>query len=308
MKNIFYLILGMVSLLFAGCDKEDKNLKPSYEDVNWYAIQDDPTNDLKHLIFEVYDKTGIPIFYNDTIGSQDRGLDGYGEPVIYYEILDLNYTIESHRDYVSYTLSNKEEELTDGVNFLKDRVFPYLYKGIRPQCYLLVDELILSSFNEHEEGVYRGMTATVIGRLSELKDMTEDELNRFAAEVRATAMTPYIQANYNKELQPFYSVSEIVSNGVTISLYGQTITRYGGSVPYKAYKDYGFLNPDPDFLFSSFVYTAPGRERDMVEYITEVLVGKDEAFKEQYESSALILQKYEVMKQVVAQVLAATRK
>lgn len=304
MKAIYYYLHVIICLLLVACDSDDENLKPSYEDTNWYVIKDNPSNDLDHLIYTVYSDTGVPIFYNDTIGWQERGLDGYGDPIIYYEVLSVNYTIDNATDYVSYALSEKSEDIESAVDLLKDKVLPYLKKGMRPQCYLLVDELILSGFKAHEEGVYRGMTTTVIGRLKEIKNMNTEEQNRFAAEIRAAGLGYYIQKYYSENLSAFYGVSVVLNNGQPMSLYGQAIMRFGGSVPYKAYKDYGFLNADADYSASSFSYNAPKREQDVTAYVTEVLLNDDDAFLSKYAGYEWILRKYDFMKKVVVEVLS----
>ena len=61
-------------IFFLGGCYHESELKQSYFDENWYVLQDsdDP---LDHQRYLIYKETGIPIFYNDTIGSQNRGVD-----------------------------------------------------------------------------------------------------------------------------------------------------------------------------------------------------------------------------------------
>ena len=64
-----YLIYSIIFLALIACSKdEDEEGKISYDDIDWYAIQDSD-EPLDHLIYQCYDEYGVAIFYNDTIGS-----------------------------------------------------------------------------------------------------------------------------------------------------------------------------------------------------------------------------------------------
>ena len=60
MKRILYCLMG-ISLFFVACEKENSP-SPSLEDRNWFVIKDNPSNPLDHLIYRVYENTGISIF------------------------------------------------------------------------------------------------------------------------------------------------------------------------------------------------------------------------------------------------------
>lgn len=95
-KLIYMLLLGV----FAACSKEDA-LTPSVVK-NWYVIT--PTENMDEvdgLIYSLYDKYGKAVFYEDTIGSEDRGWkDENGNPKPYYEVLRLDYDMTELNDIV----------------------------------------------------------------------------------------------------------------------------------------------------------------------------------------------------------------
>ena len=68
-KNKFLYVL-LLSVLFSACDKED-NLTPSNLGKDWFTIEnsEDPVD---RAIYQFYEETGIPVFYNDTIGQETR--------------------------------------------------------------------------------------------------------------------------------------------------------------------------------------------------------------------------------------------
>ena len=135
------LYLGYI-VMMGGCYHESE-LKQSYFDENWYVLQDsdDP---LDHQRYLIYKETGIPIFYNDTIGSQNRGVDAFGDPVIYHEVLHPDYTITSMFRVSTYELSDQREDLLIGVRFIQDRIIPELISPLMyPRCFLLVNKLTM---------------------------------------------------------------------------------------------------------------------------------------------------------------------
>ena len=85
-KNKFLYIL-LLSVLFVACDKED-NLTPSNLGKDWFTIEnsDDPVD---RAIYQFYVETGIPVFYNDTIGQETR-VDNWGNSYTHYEVLQFS--------------------------------------------------------------------------------------------------------------------------------------------------------------------------------------------------------------------------
>ena len=65
MRNAIYLILA---LLILGCEKEN-GLTSQIELENLYEIKDDPSDPIKHRVYEIYDRYGVPVYFNDTIGK-----------------------------------------------------------------------------------------------------------------------------------------------------------------------------------------------------------------------------------------------
>ena len=89
MKNKF-IVYGILSVLsFVGCDKED-DLSWNGERTNWFEIQDKPGR-FNQLAYQVYRESGLPIFVNDTIGTEVRGTDAYGEPMLSVTVLLHNW-------------------------------------------------------------------------------------------------------------------------------------------------------------------------------------------------------------------------
>ena len=102
-KLIYILIIGV----FIACSKED-SLTPS-EVKNWYVIT--PTENMDEvddMIYQLYEKYDIAVFYKDTIGSEDRGWkDENGNPKLYYEVLRLDYDMTEEVSITNKITFNK---------------------------------------------------------------------------------------------------------------------------------------------------------------------------------------------------------
>ena len=131
-----------------GCSKED-DLTPSYVDAEWFMIQDNPDDAVQHAAYGVYSSWGIPVFLNDTIGQQERGIDHNGQPIVYHKVLDLNYNLNNPANVYSIVakriaLIQDEADKLAGIEFI-DKVFLPLV----PDIFHIQSTLQTFHANEH---------------------------------------------------------------------------------------------------------------------------------------------------------------
>lgn len=119
MRRIIYILLAFMVL---GCQKEDA-LKSNLEYERLYVIEDDPSDPVKHRVYEIYQQYNVPVYFNDTIGRLFVKNDVYGNPVYRYETLDLSWGITSYS-----SLKYSYEYMTDPTEQLKalDLIEEYL--------------------------------------------------------------------------------------------------------------------------------------------------------------------------------------
>lgn len=91
MKKI-YLLLSLAALLFGACGENDNDFTPSNGERNWLIVEDNPNDPIDHQRYLIFQETGIPIYYNDTIGSEERYSYATGDPYTYYEVLQVFYS------------------------------------------------------------------------------------------------------------------------------------------------------------------------------------------------------------------------
>lgn len=92
MRNVIYILL---IVLISGCQKEDA-LKPNLEYDHLYVIEDDPSDPVKHRVYEIYKQYDVPVYFNDTIGKIFMKNNIHGNPVYRYETLDLGWSFTSY--------------------------------------------------------------------------------------------------------------------------------------------------------------------------------------------------------------------
>lgn len=75
MRNVIYLVFAFLIL---GCGNEDE-LTSKIEIENLYGIQDDPSDPVKHRVFEMYSEYGIPVYFrHDRANFREKRCDRKG--------------------------------------------------------------------------------------------------------------------------------------------------------------------------------------------------------------------------------------
>ena len=299
--RFLYVYIGLFILTLTACSDDDGDLSPSLGDQNWWEIKDNPDSELDHLIYEVYKESGISIFYNDTIGREVR-TDDFGNKYNYYKIIDIDYNIENRSTRADYELADQDEQKMEGVWCLRDHVIPRLIPGMRPRCFLMVGYLRLNPNNASEDciregSVYHAMEATVVGRLRTLADLSEQERDRVAAEILAAGIANYIYNHESAELEMFYNMSTVIEKDNVVSMYDKYVDLWYSDELVPEY--YGFLSSSWYFAEEDDMYKTPLYLQDITQYVTEVMLGDDEAFMQKYASYEVVRKKYQIMQKIV---------
>ncbi|WP_099290483.1 hypothetical protein [Butyricimonas sp. Marseille-P3923] len=308
MKILNYLLLG-VALCFAACNDDDENLSPTGE-TNWFVLEDSD-DELGHLAYEIYKETGVTIFYNDTIAKVQRGVNSLGEPMYRYEVLGINYNVNSHYNY-RYPLLTERDKIKKGMEFLRDEVIPGLLNGASPCSFLLVDSLInKSNVNENTlylKDVFKARRTTCVA-LYEKKE-TEIDKKSLGATVLAEEYAAYMNGMESDNLTVFCSFSVgKVDKVMNKPLYGVSMKETNKDTDWdEDCRKFGFLSYDKGKKFTVnkktgklTEYTCPTVIQDIADYVKEVLLGDDAAFEEKNGEFKLCVEKYKLMKSIVSE-------
>lgn len=189
-----YIWFILACFLTVGCSDENE-LKPSSADRDWFVIEDSEDH-IGHERFLLYEKYGIPVFVNDTIGVEERGVDYYGNPVMYYCTLDINYTVgapvtDNGLQSRRYSLLESLEDQLAGISFLDNYLIPALPENMYFNSILLLDSLYEMRMNgwaveRKDLNVYQGTLTLAIGQVKSIAKMTPEEQNKHKGLILAT--------------------------------------------------------------------------------------------------------------------------
>ena len=215
-----WMLYSLMALFFIGCADEDE-LEPTPMK-NWFAIEEKENMDVvDQKIYDLYQKFGIGIFYNDTLGFEDRGRrDSVGNVMYHYEVLDLNYNFTTTAStnkvtwkLVDVTTKENKERLLPVLNFLESTLLPFLVSVEVNLPAIVITETFKVS--NKAKTVYRGFNFLGIA----LGTFADD------ADTKTTYQAAFIAQTCAKKienmLQPFREVSELALADLTTSTWGK---------------------------------------------------------------------------------------
>ena len=160
----------MVIALTLSCSKEETTTFNDY-DKNWLVVEDDANDASTHARYLFFKETGIPVFANDTLGSQQR-IDVFGKEYIHYEKLSMSYSlggIQSGAPPLVQSFSYcKKEDVHAALTFLKSEIIPMLPEGIHIPSILLVENMTSNAFGPY---AFKGFNTIVIAQVSKIPGM-----------------------------------------------------------------------------------------------------------------------------------------
>jgi hypothetical protein len=301
MKRLTIITLALV-IFCTSCQKEEVTKFADY-DKDWFVLVDNPSDPADHAEYLFYKEFGIPVFYNDTIGVQDR-VDVWGNKYMHYELLSLNYSMggmasSGNSPTISSLTYCSKESVPGAISYLKENIMPLIPDVIHIHSFLLVESMTSLSFGN---AAFKGMNTLVISSASKLSTMTDDQKKKFNGAVLRAALSDYIinQGLFDTELEKFSKVSSVLCP--TKNIYGlytyylssSYITGLPAGVPINI-NTVGFLSTDP----SSTYYTPLTTWMDVNMYLEAILSGPQADFVSKYGTIEKIMTKYAIIKNII---------
>jgi len=304
MKRITIITLTLL-IFCTSCQKEKVTNFPDY-DKNWFVLEDNPSDPADHAAYLFYKEYGIPVFYNDTIGVQER-VDVWGHKYTHYELLSLNYSMGGMASSTSSpTISSltycSKQSAPSAIRYLKENIMPLIPSAIHIHSILLVESMNSQSFGNY---AFKGLNTLVISSASQLPTMTDAQKKKFNGAVLRAALSDYIinQGHFDTELNKFYKVSSDLCP--TKNIYGlntyylnsTNITGLPANVPINI-NTVGFLSTDP----SSYYSTPKSTWMDVNMYLETVLSDTQADFISHYGTFDNIMTKYAIIKSILEKI------
>lgn len=285
--RIAFYILVLLPLL-AACDKTE-DVTPSLADSNVFEPAEDDCSETAQIRREFYHETGSYLLFTDTLRTVSSGFGLDGTAGMTTELLDvMGYAMVGYGSTTKYAYGyiTDPQEQRDAVRLVREHLLWRMGRAL-PYSFLLVNSISYWD-SSRKTDVYEtkllGMRAYVIS-LNEGAAFSDPEAyfgNMIADMVRTKILTMS-----EEELAAFYDFSR--------EYYYEDKTAFGLPATYSSDAtmwEYGFFK---DVYGRSF----PDSAYDLKAWISSVTAYSRERFEAIYGSSAVMMNKYDVMAGII---------
>jgi hypothetical protein len=284
MKKYFPLLTAAVMCFLLSCSKENTPAaSPDQSDA--FIRVDNPASEADHQVYLLYQQTGIPVLFTDTLRKDPLAMLNFRYAIIGTDsLLTIRY------------LTNSADRVT-GVSFIKNEILPHLGKALKPYSILLTDSVY--SFTgavpnrvRVNYNAYPGLATLLIGKVSKISAMIPDSVKTYKKDIFKSILTQPL--NNSGVLIAFNAVSAAYYNKYA---YGTTATV--SYVPYNVKEAYGLLS---DGTESTSFYAIGDQVADLAQYLNKVLVLTSQEFTAKYGSYPLVMTKYALLQKALTAV------
>ncbi|PWK79818.1 hypothetical protein LX99_00278 [Mucilaginibacter oryzae] len=299
MKSNIYVVLMVLCAVLSSCRKEHATVFPDY-DKNWLVVEDNPNDATVHDSYLFYKDTGIPVYTNDTIGSQKR-IDVFGHPYTYYEVLSLSYSlggVQSGAPPLVQSFSYcAKSDVPAALAFLKNEIIPVLPKSVHVPSILLVESLNTNAFGSV---AFKGFNTIVMAQISRIPTMDQATKAAYKGAILRAMLTNAVLADkYADILDKFYSVSrKYMTTRDAYGTYIYQLSYYVSGLPdgvAATPQAIGYLDVDTRNPY----YTPISTWIDVTMYLEAAMSNTDTQFRQLYGNNPVIMLKYGYIRQIL---------
>jgi hypothetical protein len=291
-----FFIFFFLALFTISCAKED-SLKPTQIDEDYFTVSPDATDPISVLRRKFHEDHNIHLLFTDTLRHEQRGIYADGTPFWFTETIDLNYIIpvNTQEDYrLTYleTQTNREKS----VEFVETYILPHLGGSLIPYSILLLQQLYTYDdyYDELEQLDYCNSFRSLAVSTGEIIEMADEEKAAFCTPMFKDIIKNKLTASM---LEPFYTFCE--------EFYGEYFEDLAkeGKLPsdmdpknmtLENVRTLGFLRE----AYSGAKYFR-SNDYDRDDYINVIFNLSESEFMEQYDNYPVIIQKYNILKQII---------
>lgn len=182
-------LLTIALVLFSACSEDA--LVANIDFSSPYVLQDNPSDRVQHACYEIYERYGVPVFFNDTVACYPNGTDQQGNPQVRYETLDLNWKFQSHdRGKVQYRFDYTRDEEAQ----LQSLEFARLFLGrasqkMRPFSMMLADSVHVGA----KTPIYVNGFRTLV--MTQLQGLTAEQMDSCATAILQSMVLDRVKLN-----------------------------------------------------------------------------------------------------------------
>lgn len=298
-----YIIPFLLATFLIACGKDDK-ITPSKGETNWLVLEDsdDPIDHLRYRIFEEF---GIPVYYNDTIGSEER--ESMSGTYTYYERLQVFYNPGGAITNGRFVLVKEKNNVEPVLEFLRNKMLPQIPEGFYIPSLLLVDSIYLPAVTQ----AYKGLNTIACAGVSDFAKMDEAEMRWWQGAVMCTILSGGLLEQESEWLEKhFYAKTLAVDSRATMystatrkllvfstSVLGQLAADKVITVEQQTLGYCGFLNYKHDPSKPERSAYTPTREEDVQQFCETIFALTAEEFEARWGEYPVVMAKYEALKE-----------
>ncbi|MBO9632986.1 MAG: hypothetical protein J7578_07680 [Chitinophagaceae bacterium] len=298
----------LLTLSVLSACKKEATPAPSHKDENYLVVKDNPADPVDHRIFQFFENTGIPCFYNDTVAKVQVGISSTGVPQYSFQRLVLSYSPLGSIKSQLFATKNKQY-IPAILDLLKSELVPKLPAGIFIPSILFVDSLTLGDFFIDMDDPAVGWDAvagfnTVAIRCRDVASMNADEKRLYIANIITGVVVNKMMSTQNTALQKdFYSISRALAkpelgdmdvyNSFPLEFFLPALPEPGH------YALMRFLPYKVQFDDLVIYYTVPPREEeDLKMFLVAVLYYTTQEFNTKYDQYPAIKDKFRILGEI----------
>lgn len=289
--------LFAILLLMVACHKEAAIVPSNPEDVI-LTVKDNPSDPTDHAIYQFFQNTGIPCFYNDTLNSSRTVINGVLRNN--YTILKMNWSPATGKDtLVQYRLPANKVSIIPMLNLVKEELLPLVPPSIPFRSILFVDTLFSYAdirLPDTDPRVPKAAYAGFSGLVLPIVDPdTMNEASRKAWAGHALAALCFRKITQLSDIdlyKDFYSISRTAFQN---DIYLTEFTSWfpDGS---KAPEDFGITYY---YRFYEFIIICSEQE-DLQAFLSELFSHSRAELNNRYAAYPVVLQKLEVLRGIAS--------
>ncbi|WP_187376694.1 MULTISPECIES: hypothetical protein [Butyricimonas] len=315
MNKIYFLIICCMLGICVACNLEENNdVRATDLDLDYFVVSDDYDNPVDSLRYEIFEKYGVPVYYDDTIGVYDRGeKDRNGNPVLFYRVIRPPYSITDFSSRITWTEVEDISVLIPVLEALLHHTFEVDFPmDLLPRSLYLVNTMRTSESSEYYASMETGLI-NITGR--------GNDIVQIGRKLRGDMGGGGLERYKSQEIAPFYTVSLNLGNlyarilpninredGREIYHPGDEPMKFG-FLRYIEKVSYDFMYEYADPQYESFWHPELGypfvilpntleRYEDLADFVDLVANESREDVYAKYAEWPLVIEKYEIISKI----------
>lgn len=309
-SKIFFLFgLNLMVLSFWGCASDDVEIGPLEED--YYLTPYGASTNDQLLQHQFYNTNQIYLLFNDTLQKEQTSVYPDNTPFYKYQTVNLGYSmtgsLSSDDNIFEFEYINSDEDKQVATQFVQDKILLSLGPDLRPFSFLLVNKIsyYVSNTSTNFEMrltnpvIFQGWRCTAVA-VNGLTGMTDDEQTTYRNQILKTIVAGKVSNLDPSIFDPFYSFCSQYYGTYKMDLGGSTEVEEFMKI-YPTMMDMGFLsayaygNP-----YGFYMYNFKAKSYDLEDYTNALFEYNEEEFTNLYGQYPIVMQKYHILKQIIA--------